>query len=130
MALLFGPTTFRIVRGLTWAEQLILRDSADLPMNLTGATFIMRVRESLDATTTVLELSSTNGRLSSPTPIAGEIQILVSADDTLLFPENGHERATYVYDLVILRAGPPQVREPVVAGRVIVLPQVTRPWVP
>lgn len=128
MALTFGKTSFPVVRGLTWAETLTIRDSAGNPQDLTGASFAMRVRDEIANDAFILELNDTNGRLTSPTPAAGLITLLVSADDTLNFPENDHELAVYVYDMVIIRTGPPEVREPVVGGRVVVSPQVTRPW--
>lgn len=128
MAILFGTSNLRMVRGLTWTDALQIKNVDGTIADLTSATFIMRVRAQIEDTSWLLELSSVNARLSSPAPLTGIVAIVVSADDTLLLPENAHEVAVYYYDLVALRPGTPQIREALAAGVLIVFPQVTRSW--
>lgn len=127
MSYVFAPSTLKLVRGTTWSDVLQIQDDAGNNVNLTGYSYLlMRVRSSPASATTLLELSTDNGRLTVTTAASGIVTLLVSAEDTLDFPINGHRKAKYVYDCLIGRGGSPEVIEPAFGGKVTVLPQITR----
>ena len=128
MSLSFATSQLRIVRGLTWADELQLINAVTkVPINLTGVVgATMRIRLRRNMATALLELSTTNGRLTIEPGTAGLISLDVSATDTLNLPRNSDKKARYVYDVVLDRGGVPQVLEPATSGKVTVNPQVTR----
>ena len=86
----------------------------------------MQVRESVDSAAVLLDLSSANGRLSITLPLAGTLQILVSAEDTAALPL-GFETQTYVYDVEVFRPTPlPEYVRKVLKGKLKCYPEVTR----
>jgi hypothetical protein len=121
------PITFTLVRGTEWDDDVVLTDqtSGD-PIDLTAVTELwMRVRTS--ATSSILlELSTDNGRLVITDAAGGQIGIRVSSEDTRDFPENRHKKAKYLYDLVLERTTGEY--EAGISGKIVVLPQITRPW--
>jgi len=129
MSLSFAKVSYKAIRGMTWNESIQLLDETGAPVDLTGSTLMMRLRAAIGDDAYVMELSTSNGRLIADTPeTSGWIKLSISADDMLAFPENNHEITKYVYDATLIRAGSPEVREPIIGGRVKIQPQVTRSW--
>lgn len=128
MAILFGRAQFTVVRGTRWEDDVTVTDrSTGDPVDLTGITgLLMRVREAIEDTDNVIELSLANSRLSVVAATTGIIGIRVDSTTMLDFPENDHQKARYVYDAIIERSA--DEYEAAIEGVVIVLPQVTRPW--
>ena len=127
MGILFGTLRLQMVRGATWTDTIAITDSLGVPVNLTGVTGItMRIRSTIDATTSLLELSIANGRIAIANAAGGIITLSVSASATLGLPVASHEIEQYVFDAVLDRGGSPQVIEPAFSGYVTVYPQVTR----
>ncbi|MCX7041113.1 MAG: hypothetical protein NT117_00170 [Gammaproteobacteria bacterium] len=128
MSLSFATSQLRMIRGLTWADQVQLVNKTTLvPIDLTGVVgATMRIRLRRNTATALLELSTTNGRLTIEPGTDGLITVDVSAEDTLELPINNHKKARYVYDVVLDRGGDPQVLEPATGGKVTVNPQTTR----
>jgi hypothetical protein len=117
-----------LYQGSTWDQIVnVTTDDAGLvPMNLTGFSARMQVRESIDAETVILDLTPANGRIAVTNPATGTIQILVSAADTAALPL-GFETQTYVYDLEVFRATPaPEYVRKVMKGKLKCYPEVTR----
>jgi hypothetical protein len=80
-------------QGCTFSRVITWKDSADDPVDLTGYSANMEVRS---GSTTVLELDTTNGRIT----LAGTITLEVDAADTSsLSPANCE------YDLVLTSPG-------------------------
>jgi len=99
-------------RTLTWLEP-----NKD-PINVTGYTARMQVRETADANTVVLELTTANNRITLG-GTAGTIDLLVSANTTAnLTP------GLYVYDLEMVSGGGEVSR--IVEGNFVVKAEVTR----
>ncbi|HEY9471113.1 MAG TPA: hypothetical protein VIQ76_16020 [Propionibacteriaceae bacterium] len=121
------PLNFPLVRGTRWEDSFQLVDQVTgTPVDLTGIIGLtMRARLTISSPI-LLELSTDNGRLIVTTAATGSVDIQVDSADTLLFPENSHRKAKYVYDVVIERAV--GEFEPAIGGKIIVIPQVTRPW--
>lgn len=127
MSILFAPLNFRLVRGTTWLQTINLTDNTTGdPVDLVNCAITMRVRRTVEAAAVLLEVSTANGGLTITDAAAGQIELRVEADDTLTaFPQNRHQPAVYVYDLIIDRASPAN-REPGTSGKVRVDPQITR----
>lgn len=127
MGIVFAPVkAVRLVRGTRWQDQVQLVDEGTgEPVDLAGIEGLaMTVRAQINGPV-VLELSLDAG-LTVANPTQGLVDIDVSSDATLAFPDNGNRRAKYVFDALIERAD--GEREPAFAGKLTVLPSNTRPW--
>lgn len=121
-----GKYNFEVWQGSTWDEEITLRNADQTPMDLTGFSARMQVREAIDADTVILDLNGANGRLTVSDPAAGKLRLTVSAADTALLPLE-FEKKTYLYDLELFRASPaPEYVRKVLAGKVKCHPEVTR----
>lgn len=121
------PINFTLVRGTEWDDDVQLVDqTTGTAIDLTAVTGLwMRIR--LTATSSILlELSLANGLLVLTNAAQGRVGIRVNSDDTRTFPENRHKKAKYLYDLVLERTAGEY--EAGISGKIIVLPQITRPW--
>lgn len=116
--------TFKLYQGQTWRFTLRLRDDAGTPLNLTGYTARMHVRESVESETLILDLTTENDGLEID-PLAGEIAGDVSAVDTADLPLN-FEPQTWVYDLEIVSDAIVPVVTRVMQGNISASPEVTR----
>ena len=70
-------------KGATWRHSLIWKDAAGQPINLTGCSAKLQVRETLSAEAVLLELSTENNRISI-TPSLGRFDLVIAANDTAL----------------------------------------------
>ena len=82
-------------RGETFVRSLTYKNDDNTPVDLTGYTATMMIREDLDSAVVAMEISTNNGRITLG-GAAGTIDIEVSSTDTDQMAEG-----TYVYDLVI-----------------------------
>jgi hypothetical protein len=116
----------RIVRGTRWQDQVQLVDeNTGDPVDLSGITSLrMCVRSDINGPV-ILELAVGTG-LAIANPLLGLVDIDVSSEETLSFPAANNGRAKYVFDALIERAA--GEFEPAFAGKVTVLPSITRPW--
>ncbi|GAB4483861.1 MAG: hypothetical protein OHK0044_33290 [Burkholderiaceae bacterium] len=85
----------RLVRGDTWTRAWELRDANDAPIDLSGATARLQVRDEADAV--LISASTSDGRLTI-TPGAGRIDMRVPFAATALAP------GSYRYDLEVTHA--------------------------
>ena len=97
-------------KTLTW---IVARD----PVNLTGWTARMQVRESVDSPTVALEATTSNGRITLG-GAQGTIEITISAADM-----EDMEAGNYVYDLELVSGSEVTA---ILAGRFTVNAEVTR----
>lgn len=81
----------RIYRGDTWERTWTIKDSTGTPINLTGATVRLQVRDSDD----VLKVAYTDLDGLTVTPLAGKIELAVPYGDTELTP------GTYSFDIEV-----------------------------
>jgi tRNA threonylcarbamoyladenosine modification (KEOPS) complex Pcc1 subunit len=104
-------------QGATFSRVLVLKDSTDTVIDITGASAQMDVRQQIDSTTTLIQLSTANGRIQ----IAGsdgELTLTISAADTTDLDTNG------VYDLKLTYVS--GTVERILEGGFTIDPQVTR----
>lgn len=87
-----GIYNFTCEQGATFTRVINATDDAGDPIDLTGYTARMQVRRDIDATATLIELTTENGRITLGGE-AGTITLNIDADDTSDIPRPG------VYDL-------------------------------
>lgn len=105
-------------QGTTFRRELVWLDESETPVNLSGYSARMQVRASHKTATTLIELSSGNGRLIID-PTKGKIFMVLSATVTATFPAK-----QYVYDLEIESNDGEVLR--LLEGSFTVSPEVTR----
>ena len=111
-----GDYNIKCPQGATFDKTFTISTDGQ-PMNLTGYTAAMQVRETYDATSTGLSLTSGTGITLGGT--AGTIAVLVSSTATAAIAEG-----FYQYDLEITSGG--GVTDRLLQGKFVVTPQVTR----
>lgn len=104
-------------QGATFGRVLTWKDSTGALVNLTNYTAQMQIRETLDASTAVLTLSTSNSRIALG-GAAGTITLTVQASDFTL------AEGQYVYDLELTSSGGAVTR--LVMGTFTVRGEVTR----
>lgn len=72
---------FEIEQGTTLLKPIVWKDSAGTAVNLTGYSAKMQIRKSVSSDDVLLELSTTNSKLSI-TPLTGTITLIFSAATT------------------------------------------------
>lgn len=72
---------FEIEQGSTLLKPIVWKDSTGAPVNLTGYTAKMQIRQSVASTDVLLEMSTVNGKISI-TPLTGTITLIFSAATT------------------------------------------------
>jgi len=72
---------FEIEQGATLLKPIVWKDSTGSAVNLTGYTAKMQVRKSASSDEILLELSTTNGKLTI-TPLTGTTTMVFSAATT------------------------------------------------
>lgn len=84
-------------QGSTFSRTLTVKDSNGDARDLSSHTARMQVRRTTSSSTTIIELTTANGRIS--TTSSGEIVLSISATDTAALTSGG------VYDLEIEDSG-------------------------
>lgn len=105
-------------QGATLSRVITWRDSARNAYNLTGYTARMHVRATVEASTTILELTTANGRITLG-GATGQITLTVSATDMAALTPG-----KYVYDLEIV--SPSGTVSRLVQGNFAIRAEVTR----
>lgn len=108
---------FYVYRGATFSEQIEWKDESGTPVNLTGFTARMHMRETLEAADPFLTLTTENGGITLG-GVAGTIELLASATQTTAITATSG-----VYDLELV-SGANVTR--LLEGLVIISPEVTR----
>lgn len=111
-----GRVNFLCPQGSTFSRRLTYKID-DIPVNLTGFSSRLQVRETHYDTDTIVSLTSGSGITLGGS--AGTIDILIAASATALF-----DAGTWVYDLEIESTNGTIDR--LVEGSFIVTPEVTR----
>jgi hypothetical protein len=109
---------FTIEQGATLAKTLIWNDSTGSPVDLTGYTARMQVRQSVSSTTVLLELTSADGEIVI-TPSTGTIVLNFPAATTAAITWR-HGK----YDLELESSTGIVTR--LIEGQIDVSPEVTR----
>lgn len=110
----------RIQQGATFRRRVTVAAASGDPVDLTGFTARMQVREDYPAETVMLEASTDDGRITVDGP-AGVLWITVPPTATAALPRYGFG----VYDLELVSPDGGDVRR-ILEGDVEVTPEVTR----
>lgn len=116
MSLTPGRINFGCPQGSTFRKTLTYKIN-NTPVNITGYSSRLQVRETHYTTDIIISLTSGNGITLGGS--AGTIDILISASATALF-----DAGTFVYDLEI--QSPSGIVDRLIEGSFIVSPEVTR----
>lgn len=106
-----------IDQGATWSVVVTYKDSTGVPINLTGYTAAMQVRQQYSSDTAELTLTSPSNGIVI-TPSTGIVTITMTAVQTAAL-----EEGYYVYD-VELTSG--SYKDRLIQGQLTVAPEVTR----
>jgi hypothetical protein len=106
-------------QGATLSRTITWKDSAKKAINITGYTARMHVRSEVESASIVLELTTTNSRITLG-GVSGTVTMTVSAATMATIPEG-----KYVYDLEIV-APVTGVVNRLIQGNFVVRPEVTR----
>jgi hypothetical protein len=112
-----GRYNFTCPQGSTFQSTITYKID-DVPVNLSGYSSRLQVRENHDATDYIVYLTSSGNGLTMGGS-AGTIGIFISADTTSSFIDGDH-----VYDLEIV--SPSNIVNRLIEGRFNVTPEVTR----
>lgn len=107
-----------IEKGATYSHILYWKDKTKIPMDLTDVTAKMQVRETVESSTILLELSTENGGITI-TSLEGKLVLALSASQTTALVGLGG-----VYDLELYYSSGKVVR--LIEGRIVFKPEVTR----
>lgn len=116
MALTPGQVNFLCPQGSTFRKTVTYKID-DVPVNLTGYSARLQVRETHYSTSTVASLVSGSGITLGGS--AGTVDILIDDEVTKDFPAG-----TWVYDLEVESSG--GITDRLIEGSFIVTPEVTR----
>ncbi|WP_396180133.1 hypothetical protein [Flavobacterium sp.] len=72
---------FEIEQGATLARPIVWKDGNGVPVNLTGYSAKMQVRQNTSSQEVLLELSTANGKITI-TPLTGTITLIFGAATT------------------------------------------------
>lgn len=112
-----GRVNFICPQGSTFNRRVTYKID-ETPVNLTGYSSRLQVREAHYSTSTIADLTSSNGGITLGGS-AGTIDILIGASATALF-----DAGTFVYDLEIESVG--GIVDRLIEGSFIITPEVTR----
>jgi hypothetical protein len=110
---------FFVYRGATFSEQIEWKDENGVAIDLTGFTARMHMRDTLEATTPFLTLTTENGGIALG-GTAGTVDLLASAAAT-----SAISATSGVYDLELV-AGDGVTVTRLLEGLVTISPEVTR----
>jgi hypothetical protein len=117
-----GKLNLKINKGETFRHLLKWQDANETPVDLTGYSARMHIRSDIDATSTLIELTTVNQKITFPNEEDGEILIKLTAAETAAITWD-----SAVYDLELVSMdGLEEVVTRLVEGKVSVTKEVTR----
>lgn len=118
-----GKLNLKIEQGATFKKLLQWKaGEPSVPVDITGYLIRMQIRSELAAATTLLDLDTTNNRIAITNALQGQFELRLTATETAALTfEAG------VYDLeMVAPDGPDNTVTRLLAGSVMVLPEITR----
>jgi len=113
-----GAHDLLLEQGATFSRSITWKDEDGAPINITGYSARLQVRKDASSPTTVLEMTTTNGRISITGP-SGILNLTVAASDTEDLPPG-----SYLYDLELESPGGVVTR--LLEGSLSISPEVSR----
>jgi hypothetical protein len=99
-----GNVLFTIEIGATFTRTLKWKDRTGVPINLAGYTADMQLRSNVASETILIELSTTNGKITF-TEASGEIHLKIPTAETSTITWD-----TAVFDLLLTDSGGDTIR--------------------
>jgi hypothetical protein len=112
-----GKYNFICPQGATFSKELVWT-IGNTPVNLTGYTARMQVRENFSSSNFIINLTTENGGITFGVPVLGSINLLINAATTSTFVPK-----KYLYDLELSSNS---VVTRLIQGEFIVTAEVTR----
>lgn len=112
-----GIYNFTMDQGSNWDLNVVYKDANGNPINLTGYTAAMQLRQNYNSDTAVLTLSTSDGGITI-TGAEGKLVLSATAAQT-----GALDAGFYVYDLEITSGG---VVTRLIQGQITVAGEVTR----
>jgi hypothetical protein len=106
-----------IDQGATWSVTVTYKDSTGAPINLTGYTAALQVRQQYSSVDADLTLTSPSNGIVI-TPLTGVVVVTMTATQTAALAEG-----YYVYDLELTSG---TYKDRLIQGQLTVAPEVTR----
>ena len=113
-----GDYDFTIYQGATFSRQLTWKDESDTEVDLTGYTARLHIRESVDAESAFITLTTENGGIALG-GAAGTITLSIIAASTAALTQTSG-----VYDLELISGGGLVTR--LMQGEILISKEVTR----
>lgn len=113
-------------QGSDWDQEILWKDSGGSVIDLTGYTARMQVREAVDSSTVIIELTTANSRIALAHvvgPPEYNIKLTIASADTTTLPTN-NEKSVWHYDLEMVSGS--GVVKRLIEGKFVVHPEVTR----
>ena len=112
-------------KGATFRRVITWGDENESPINLTGFSARMQVREAFTSSTTVASLTNANGKITLG-GATGQVTIQLTASDTAALPVSTTFGDAWVgvYDLELVAPSGDVTR--LLEGQFVVTPEVTR----
>ena len=114
---------YLVLTNEDWRDGLVITadDDGDVPVDLTGSSFLAHIRDNADRLHVIVTASTDNGKLVvSDPPTDGVLSWNINADEMATITPGD-----YVYDIVWTTAG--GVIDTIIAGKITVKRGVTRP---
>jgi len=111
-----GIYNITIEQGATFSRTILISNPDDTPYDLTGFTARMHIRRDVSSSSTMMQLTTENGRITLGGD-DGEVVLSLTAVETATIDRNG------VYDLELVSGG--EVHR-LIRGAVHLIPEVTR----
>lgn len=105
-------------QGATFIREIAVTDADGNPVNYTGFEAEMQVRKTHGDPTSVVDLTTGNGRITI-VGAAGQVKIMLTDEETAQITPR-----SYVYDLLLVT--PTGEKDRILEGQFIVTPGVTR----
>lgn len=115
---------FTADQGSYWSQQLLWKDSEDVPIDLTGFTARMQLRRNFNDPTADLELTTEDGAITLG-GVDGTILIEIASELTAALPIRDTQ-TSYVYDLEVIPAAAEQNARRLIQGKFTITREVTR----
>ena len=118
----FSPARRDLVikQGATWIYPITWERPAGTPVDISGFTARMQIRDDAYSSTVLVDMTTANGRITIDGP-AGTVTLILADDLTAALSFRG----TAAYDLELVQASPRWV-VPLIGGSVTLMPEVTR----
>lgn len=88
-------------QGADWRRQFVYLDSAGAPIDISGATIVMKAKASALDAAALVEASVGNGKIELTTPASGIFTVIIPAAATGAIPVPDGKFRKLIYDILV-----------------------------